>query len=222
MADKKTINMVEVAPATHELLIQIANSEGLPIKDAVGKILNTFAYEYQSNQDNFSKYTKVYLHLTEFEKQRQARENVKRAAAIYLDDPTEENAERLYKMSELADLEPTELLGNLQFDPFMSIIAEARGSKEFVSCVQWLANKMIENRKDGIPSTVVFVTGKSLGYSDYMIRQAKNYINEQEKKYIIASERVKNGWYWRLQDNPAYNPALEDQPIDIQNSTIFK
>lgn len=138
--DKKHINYIPVDHGTFDWLVRMANQAGTRVADFAGEMLDHVAWQDWSPPEPGSSNVDGRIKWLEFEaKRRQKRhEMVYRAASIYLEDLSEQAAEQLNEMCELAGLAPEEVLEEVRSDPMSMLVRESLNGTKFGRCTQWL------------------------------------------------------------------------------------
>lgn len=125
------------------------------------------------------------------------KQQVEKAAAMYAEDPTQENAELLAEQCLLAGISLEEAKAGAENDPFTSIIAYSSNGTAFGECCRWLPRFILEH--NDIPQPVVCTAGKKAGFDESMITRARRRINSlPDSEWRIETKHCGAFWRWSL------------------------
>ena len=209
--DKKTINQIPVDTHTHRWLVRFANLKGESLKEATGSLLDMLytAYIPETDQLNKEGYDNEQVELFwswfKFKQKEIRRQRVFQAAAIYASDPTEENADMLARMCELARLDYAEVKEKAENDPYSSLIASTRNGTKFGECMRWLPQFIMEQGGQVNVAPLRAMANRQ-GFTASMLDRVKRAIQNDPDAPAIVSVKVGAAWAWRIE--------LELQEID--------
>lgn len=197
--NKKYINAIQISEETHDWLVELANQEGQKTADYIADLLERYFFTKKIPIPIDERANALY-ELAQRARQRDlARDTVFQMAAAYYLRPTEEGADELAKACDLAEISYEDVWDHVSNDPFATIIVDQKrsGTKQS-KCVVWLSEIMTE--KEEIDSKVLYEIGKKQGFEVYLIRRAKNVINDNSEGYQIESVHRGSRWQWHLKN----------------------
>jgi len=201
--DKKIMNFVPTDPATFEWLTMMANKQGERVNEFAGMLLDELAMTNWTLPEPGEKQKdgRFFWLFQEALKRRRQRELIYKAAAIYLDDPTEDAAEQLEEMCDIVGLVPEEVVGEIRDDPFSNMIKESYNGTKMGRCIRWLIESLSEHTE--LPQKEIVKIGMAEGYDETMLNRAKRRINLDDSTPTIQSQRIPGakGWKWCLVAN---------------------
>lgn len=198
--DKKYLTNVPIDPMTHDRLVMLANKEGVKLADLVGEMLDEDFYGWQPpNAEEQPGQRAMYNEFRVRQRQR-LKQSVYTLAAVYKEDPTEENADILAEQCELAGLDYKEVVDRVGKDPFSSLIAFSRNGSKAGDCIKWLSETM-RAAHDGLTVQQVKALADERGFKMSMVNRCKRAINNDYDSPNIVSERQSTGWVWTLSED---------------------
>ena len=212
----KTISAVELSPSAHTQLVQLANLQGIPIKTYAGKLIEELLSlkTQQEIAENPHLKARAIFYQMELAQERYA--NARAIAAVYQENPTEENADMFYAYCEMTKIDPKSFISALpKNDPLASILTTEIRGKSFKQAVVFLVDLFAKSNGEPILSQDILKKAELAGINQRTLERAKRYINRSEESQIV-SVRLGKGWAWAI-DNPALpEPDPESLP-DIED-----
>jgi hypothetical protein len=195
--DKKKFSLVPVDPATHSILVGIANQEGVPPNELLGHIADTKFISWEIPDSSKPLERARWLSFKSRIRAR-CRDEVYRCAVSYLEHPTEKGAEDLAEQCDLVGLDYTQVIKEIKSDPFSSMVEFSRNGSKTGECIRWLAGEMLERKH--ISAKLVFALGQKKGFNQTVVNAAKRAINADIKSPMIKSVRTSTGWDWAIEE----------------------
>lgn len=196
---KKRINMVDIEEPTHEWLVQQANIMGMSIKDYAGYLIDDARLKKwkKPSKDEPERLALWNYHQALIAERK--KDIAYKMAAMYECDKTEEMADLLARQCELAGLDYSEVIRQVQDDPYSSLVAFSHNGTKLGECIRWLGN-VLKGKKVGLPASAVFSMAHDKGYSQTMLNRAKRAMNADINSPKVLSVRKANGWFWQLKE----------------------
>ena len=191
----KWIGQVPVQDNTWKWIIDKANKYGKRIEQCAGMMLDELAGSHIMTE--YKDDGPVWDFDWFMEKRRRER-HAKIAAAIYLENPTEEGALRLERLCDDADVSYDEIVAKVSADPFSSIIANQKTATTRGECALWLIH-LLQERSEGVPYSEIRQLAKEMGYSESTLRRAKNDINDNPDTPNIVYDQTGGFSTWMLE-----------------------
>lgn len=209
MDGKKCINKVWVDDETHTALLNGANKQGDTIASYAGAILDDAAISEKPNfSDDADPFARLHWNWYRFKLKQRSIEKVHRAAAIYSENPTDENADSLEQMCADAGLDYKDVINRTKNDPFSSIVANSRNGTKYGRCIRWLPDTIVK-MGGRVPVSTLNTMAAIEGFDSSMLNRVKRAINGDANTPNILSERESNGWIWVLDEH------VQDDVSDI-------
>jgi hypothetical protein len=198
--DKKRINLIEIEPETHSWLVKRANEAGMSINGYAGYLLDDVRLTWRPpNPDTATPEQIALWNYHQVLVQDYKRKLAYRTAAIYEQNKTEEMADRLKEQCEIAGLDYSEVMQEVEDDPYSSLVAFSHNGTKLGDCIRWLGSKL-QDKEDGLPVTVLMSIGKQLGYNSTMMNRAKRAMNHDSRSPRVVSIRKSEGWCWKVKE----------------------
>jgi len=198
--DKKIMNFVPTDPSTFEWLTIMANKQGERVNEFAGMLLDELSMSNWTLPEpgETEKDGRFYWLFQEAMKRRKQRELIHKAAAIYLDDLTEEAADQLEEMCGIVGLVPEEVVAEIRDDPFSNVIKESYNGTKLGRCIRWLVESLTEHIE--LPQAEIVQIGMTEGFDETMLNRAKRRINLDRDTPMIQSQRIpgEKGWKWTI------------------------
>jgi len=189
--NKKSISFVRVSPETWEALIEAANKRGENPAYYIGWVLDSAVQQGLHKLDGEEH--DVFWGYRRFRKEKEDRELVRRAAALYLEHETDEGADRLAEMCDKAGLNYDEVIQETRDDPFSSLRKQSVTMRD--RAAEWLTRFIHENGGFALVKHVR-AAAEAEGYNYAMLKRAKQAVNENRDVPMIRSEKVGVDWAW--------------------------
>jgi hypothetical protein len=216
---QKIINYVSVKSDVFDWLITESNKKGVNIRYYVGDLMEYLYVTRDSFNDLIAKTpdAKILFIKKSMQRQQELRASAYQIAAIYTENPTEQNADKLKEACDIANVGYDEVLQSIALDPFSSIIAQATSRTNIDKCVVWFTN--LFNKQHEINSNEVYKLAHEAGYTDKTIQRVRNIINQNPESPKIISARKGRVWVMRMVENSnnadVYFPIKEDKPVPV-------
>jgi hypothetical protein len=210
--DKKRLNYISVNADTLTWLVKLANELGEHVGDFAGYLLDECALKWKPPTEGDDPDRQLFWELLDFQRRETLHNRVITAASIYQNKrvKTEEDADSLAAMCDLAGLDYGEIMKQVEGDPFSSVIAYSRNGSVMGNCMRWLVEKMRDRQR--MPANLVEVLANRQGFSKSTLDRARRAINMDAKSPAIETKREGRGWVWFVKGLP----EKEKEPISEQ------
>jgi len=195
---KAALNYVPINKETNEWLVAEANKEGTPVRVFAGLILDEKAQQsfhagYEKDEDQgawdehwYDQWSRMWM-------------RTRKAAAIYLENPSDEARTRLERMCTRLGKDVDEIIAEADANPFSTIVAREKEATKRGQCILWLC-EMIRSHDGSVDSSVVYAIADQKGYSISTLNRAKRDINNDPNTPNIVSGREGSRHLWVLEE----------------------
>lgn len=223
--NKKIVNMVEVRPHVFQWIVDDANIAGRKLSEHVGTLLEVL-YNMGGGKKTLGQIAEghpeamIIIAHQEAEKQQHLRNLVRHMAALYVENPTEDSAEKLQKACDRAKVAYDDVIKVARADPFSSIIAKTMGKNKIEQCTLWMIDTFKKHGR--IQSTRLFAVAEKEGYGERMIYRAKRILLEDpDTPYIDVEKGDGKIWWYILKDSDGNEiEAINPEPLHYQEEDL--
>ena len=203
--DRKTVNMVEVKPHVFQWIVADANEVGERISKHIGDILEIMYHMGNAGKKNVTEIAQkhspetaaIVAYQTAIREQ-YLRSTVRHMAALYVEKPSEDAADRLQEACDAIKIDYDEVITLARSDPFSSIIASTIGNDKIDRCTIWLLDFIKQRGK--VKSGDLMQAASSAGFNERMIHRIKRNLLENPETPYIDVDRIGNTWWYIIKD----------------------
>lgn len=206
------INSILFKTSVFNWIKKQANSQGIGMDEFVSLFIEDGYLGWNMPSDESNIDVRMFWNDVTLKRRANRRRYVMRAAAIYKDEPTEDNASALAKQCNLAGMSYDEVIERVNNDPFSSIAKYEVEESTLGQCAKWLT-LFLNEHGNSAPVSVIRMAGSIKGFSESIVKQARSTINSYtEFEYRIDTRHESPGWVWHLVKKE--HEAEDSIPVD--------
>jgi len=195
---KAALNYVPIDKETNDWLVTEANKEGIQVRVFAGLLLDEkarqyFRAAYEKDEDQgvwdehwYDQYSRMWA-------------RTRRAAAIYLDNPSDEARDRLERMCTRLGKDVDEIIAEADANPFSTLVAREKEATKRGECILWLCEVM-RDHGGSVDASVIYAMADQKGYSTSTLNRAKRDINNDPNTPNIVPGRSGPRHLWVLEE----------------------